>query len=227
MKILIADDHQLFRIGVKSVLKKMPFVSKIQEAENGRQVIEEIKKENFDVILMDINMPVMDGIDATRAVKKQFPDMKVIVLSMYDDQQHVIEMMELGASGYIIKNTTSHEIQLALSTVMNNELYFSKQISENLIKSVVYKHKLKKNICSEHLSEREKEILTLICMQQTTKEIAASLYLSEKTVDWHRLNLLHKTNSKNIVGLVFFAIKNRLFDEHFIINQPFKNMQSV
>jgi DNA-binding NarL/FixJ family response regulator len=214
MKILIADDHLLFRLGLASVLKQFDFISKLQEAENGREAFEEITKESYDVVLMDINMPVMNGTEATRLIKREFPDIKIIALTVYEDQKHVIEMIEAGASGYVIKNTNGEEIKNALLKVMNDELYFSKQISEGLITSLVNKHKIRRTSLSNQISNREKEILYLICREYTTKEIAEALYLSEKTIDWHRLNLLQKTHSKNIAGLVLFAIKSGIIDEN-------------
>jgi DNA-binding NarL/FixJ family response regulator len=214
LKMIVADDHQLFRLGLISVLKKFDFISKIQEAENGREVIEEVTKENYEVILMDINMPVMNGSDATKVVKRKFPDVKVIALTMFEDQKHVIEMIESGASGYIIKNTNENEIKTALLKVTNNELYFSRQISESLITSLVNKHTMKRSQYNDQLSNREKEILFFICKEYTSREIAESLYLSEKTVDWHRLNLLQKTHSKNIAGLVLFALRCGIIDEN-------------
>ncbi|HEY5969983.1 MAG TPA: response regulator transcription factor [Chitinophagaceae bacterium] len=213
MKVLIADDHLLFRLGLASVLKQFDFISKVQEAENGREVIEEISKESYDVVLMDINMPVMNGTEATRLIKREFPDIKVIALTVFEDQKHVIEMIESGASGYIIKNTNANELKTALLKVSNNELYFSRQISESLITSLVNKHTMRKSQYNEQLSNREKEILYLICKEYTSKEIAESLYLSEKTVDWHRLNLLQKTHSKNIAGLVLFALRCGIIDD--------------
>lgn len=213
MKILIADDHLLFRLGLASVLKQFDFITKVQEAENGREVIEEITKENYDVVLMDINMPVMNGTEATRLIKREFPDIKVIALTVFEDQKHVIEMIESGASGYIIKNTNANELKTAILKVSNNELYFSRQISESLITSLVNKHTMRKSQYNEQLSNREKEILYLICKEYTSKEIAESLYLSEKTVDWHRLNLLQKTHSKNIAGLVLFALRCGIIDD--------------
>lgn len=213
MKVLIADDHQLFRLGLSHVLKSFDFISKLHEAGNGREVIDELAKEHYDIVLMDLNMPVMNGRDTTRKIKKEFPDTKIIALTMYEDQQHVIEMIESGASGYIIKNTNALEIKNGLLKVFNNELYFSKLISESLITSLVRKHTVKRNQLREQLSNREKEILSLICMEYTSKEIAESIYLSEKTVEWHRLNLLQKTQSKNIAGLVLFAIRNGIIDD--------------
>ena len=213
MNILIADDHQLFRIGLKSVLKELDFVQKIQEVENGKQAVEEVTSQYYEIVLMDINMPVMNGTDATRVIKRDFPEVKVIAVSMYEDQRHVIEMIEAGASGYIIKNTDDTEIKNALLKVINDELYFSKQISESLIKSLVYKHKSKKNYYNSLISNREKEILYLICREYTTREIAESLYLSEKTIDWHRLNLLQKTDSKNAAGLVIYALRCGIIDD--------------
>jgi len=214
MKVIVVDDHQLFRIGLITVLKKFDFISKIQEAGNGKEVIEELKIDSgYDVILMDINMPVMNGTEATRIIKRDFPEVKVIALTMYDDHKHVIEMIELEASGYMVKNTDSHEIRGALLKVMNNELFFSKQISENLVKSLVHKHRIQRNQYNDLISNREKEILCLICREFTTKEIASSLFLSQKTVDWHRLNLLQKTHSKNTAGLVIFALKSRIIED--------------
>lgn len=213
MKVLIADDHQLFRIGLVTVLKQFNFISEIGEAENGKEVIEEVARQCYQVIIMDINMPVINGTEATRLVKRDYPEVKVIALTMYEDQKHVIEMIELGASGYILKNTDSLEIRNALVSVMNNELYFSKQISEGLVRSLVFKHTVQKNQNNSLISNREKEVLCLICREYTTKEIASSLFLSEKTVDWHRLHLLQKTNSKNIAGLVIFALKSGLIED--------------
>lgn len=214
MKIIIADDHLLFRLGLASVLRQFEFISKIQEAENGREVLEKVAKESYDVILMDINMPVMNGTEATRLIKREFPDIKVIALTVFEDQKHVIEMIESGASGYIIKNTNGEEIKTALLKVMNDEFYFSRQISESLITSIIAKHKIRRTNLSNQISNREKEILYFICREYTTKEIAEALYLSEKTIDWHRLNLLQKTHSKNIAGLVLFAIKSGIIDEN-------------
>jgi len=218
MKVLIADDHELFRFGLISVLKQFEFISKIGEAENGREAIEKVALDNYDIVLMDINMPVMTGTEATRVIRRDFPGVKVIALTMYEDQKHVIEMIEAGASGYIIKNTNGIEIQNALEKVMNNELYFSRQISESLITSLVHKYQTKKGQQNEMISNREKDILCLICREYTTREIAETLFLSEKTVDWHRLNLLQKTHSKNIAGLVLFAVRSGIIDEN--VNIP-------
>jgi DNA-binding NarL/FixJ family response regulator len=219
MKILTVDDHQLFRIGLVSVLKEFDFVSQIHEAENGREAIEKLVCDNYDIVLMDINMPIMMGTQATRVIKRDFPEVKVIALTMYEDQKHVIEMVEAGASGYIIKNTNGTEIYNALQKVMNNELYFSRQISESLITSLVQKHQTKKSQQNEMISNREKDILCLICREYTTREIAQALFLSGKTVDWHRINLLQKTHSKNIAGLVLFAVRSGIIDENVNIPQ--------
>jgi DNA-binding NarL/FixJ family response regulator len=214
MNILIADDHQLFRNGLVSVLKKIDFVSTIHEAVNGKEVIDELNRQNnYDVIFMDINMPVMNGVDATRIAKHLFPAVKIIALTMYEDQKHVLEMMELGASGYMVKNTDSQEIKNALLKVMNNELFFSKQIAESLVMSTLYKNRLLKSQLTDVISSREKEILYLICHEYTSRQIASSLFISEKTVDWHRLHLLQKTNSKNIAGLVIFALKHGIIED--------------
>ena len=212
MNILIADDHQLFRNGLAAVLKKFDFVSKVKGVSNGKEAVEEMANNKYEIVLMDITMPVMNGTDATKIIRRNFPETKVIALTMFEDQKHVVEMIEMGASGYIIKNTDNVELKNALLKVSNSELYFSKQISEGLINTLLYKHTLKKSQYNEQISVREKEVLCLICKEYTTKEIAAALFISEKTVDWHRLNLLQKTNSKNTAGLVIFAMKCGLID---------------
>jgi DNA-binding NarL/FixJ family response regulator len=213
MDVIVTDDHNIFRTGIKSILSHIDFVATISEAENGRQAIEIMHEKKHQVIFMDICMPVMDGISATRCVLRDFPDTKIIALTMYEDQRHVIEMIESGASGYLIKNTDDDEIRSALIQVMNDEIYISKQLSKELIKLLLSRHQLKKNKNNDLLSNREKEILKLICRELTSKEIGETLFISEKTVDWHRLNLLEKTHSKNIAGLVLFAIKNGIIEE--------------
>jgi DNA-binding NarL/FixJ family response regulator len=212
IKVIVADDHEFFRIGFKSVLKELDFISEIVEAENGKQAIQQVAEKNYPLVFMDILMPVMNGMEATRILIRDFPDVKVIALSMYEDFKHVIEMIELGARGYLFKNTDTDEIKTAILKVMNNELAFSRYLSASLISSLVHKDKMMKKKYNEMISIREKEILTLICREYNTHEIAESLFLSERTVDWHRQNLLQKTNSKNIAGLVLFALKCGLVD---------------
>lgn len=213
MDVIVADDHNIFRTGIKSILSHIDFVSHISEAENGRQAVEIMHEKKHQVIFMDICMPVMDGINATRCILRDFPETKIIALTMYEDHRHVREMIESGASGYLLKNTGDEEIKKALIQVMNDEIYISDQLSKELIKLLVCKHKIKKTQNNDLLSNREKEILRLICREYSSKEIAETLFISEKTVDWHRLNLLQKTQSKNTAGLVIFAMKNGIIEE--------------
>jgi len=213
LKIIVADDHPLFRLGIKTLLTQLDFVDEVKEAENGVQVIELLKGNFFDIVFMDVIMPVTNGIDVTKKIKKEFSRTRVIALTMYEDQRHILEMFEAGASGYLLKNTNTEEIKNSIFKVMNNQVCFSNQLSENYLKLLI--GKLKLNVFANgELSKREKEILLLICNQHSTKEIAEKLFLSEKTISWHRENIMLKTGSKNMAGLVMYAYRHRLINEN-------------
>jgi DNA-binding NarL/FixJ family response regulator len=211
MKVLIADDHQLFRFGVISVLKEFDFVSKIQEAENGKEVLDLLKREHFDVVLMDISMPVMNGVVATKEITRHYPKTKVIAVSMYEDEQHMISMFHSGAVGYLFKNTDKNEIKNALEEVVfKGNLYWPKGVGDKLFNKMILRKRAHDSSCDKLFSKREKEIISLICREFSTKEIAFHLHLSQKTVSWHRENLLQKSQVKNTAGLVAFALTHEL-----------------
>jgi DNA-binding NarL/FixJ family response regulator len=209
IKLVIADDHEIFRDGFKLMLSKFPEIALVGEAGNGRELLELIEKENPDVILTDIKMPVMDGIEATKKIVELYPDKGIIGLSMYDDDELIIEMLEAGAKGYLIKNAGKDQIIEAIKTVYNDEPYYCKTTSHKLTQMIAKSrfNPYKKTEKAE-FSEREKEIIACICDELTNKEIGDKLFLSVRTVEGHRLKILEKMNVKNTVGLVVYAIKN-------------------
>ena len=209
IKLVIADDHEIFRDGFKLMLSKFPEIMLVGEAGNGRELLELIEKENPDVILTDIKMPVMDGIEATKKITELYPDKGIIGLSMYDDDELIIEMLEAGAKGYLIKNAGKDQIIEAIKTVYNDEPYYCKTTSHKLTQMIAKSrfNPYKKSEKAE-FSEREKEIIAGICDEMTNKEIGDKLFISVRTVEGHRLKILEKMNVKNTVGLVVYAIKN-------------------
>lgn len=210
-KILVADDHQLFRKGMESTLKTIKTVKQVFQAENGLEVINFLNNEMVDVIFMDIKMPVQDGIATTKMVTKHYPDIKVIAVSMFDDRDNILEMFKAGACGYLLKNTNKEELSDAITEVMNGGKYYSKEVSDVLLQKMINLNLHKSKTLLEPLTEREKEVLCLICEQLSTKEIAERIFLSDKTIEGHRLKLLQKTQSRNMAGLVMFAIEHRIY----------------
>ena len=211
LKVIVADDHHLFRSGIIMALKKIHIVSQIREAENGREVLEILAQEHFDVVLMDISMPVMNGSIATKEISRKFPETKIIAVSMYEDDQHMTDMFHNGASGYLFKNTDKEEIKKALEEVVfNNNRYWPKKLGDKLFNRIILKKQTQDKSCNGLLSDREKEIISLICREFSTKEIASYLHLSQKTISWHRENLMQKTQSKNTAGLVAFAFTHEI-----------------
>lgn len=211
IKVIVADDHHLFRAGIISVLKKIELVTQIKEAEDGREVLQILEGEFFDVVLMDISMPVMNGIAATKEICKKFSRTKVIAISMYEDEEHMKEMFLIGAMGYLFKNTDKEEITKALEEVVfSGNRYWSKKASDKLFNKIILKKEAQDKTSGELFSDREKEIIRLICQQYSSKEIADHLHLSQKTVSWYRDNLLQKTQCKNVAGLVAYAFTHEL-----------------
>ena len=214
IRVMIADDHRLFRTGMVAVLKEIKGITVINEAGNGKELLTKLIHEQPDVILMDIKMPEMDGIEATEIVIDRYPDVKVIMLTMHDDEQFITHMVDLGAHGYLLKNADVTELELAIHKVMKQGYYFNDKVSEVLLTSLIGKKakmdKKKKN--GLNLSKREHEVLQLICEGFTNSEIAEKLFLSTRTVEGYRYKLCDKVGVKNTAGLVRYAIKNGLVD---------------
>lgn len=208
IKIFLVDDHSLFREGLKFLLSNTESVSEIFEAENGAIMLKALEDVQPDIILMDIEMPVMNGIEATQKVLELSKDVKVIALSMHGDENYYTEMINAGAKGFLLKNSKFEDVLKAISEVYEGRNFFSSEILELIIKNLNRKTRKPNNF----LTNREIEILYNICKGLSNQEIADLLYISKRTVDKHRENLLLKTQSKNTAGLVIYAIKNDIFE---------------
>lgn len=210
IKIVLADDHKIVRDGIKLMLEPQPGVDVVDEAENGGEVLEILEEKPVDIVVMDINMPKMDGITATKAVKEKFPDVKVLALTMSNDDLHIRQMIQAGASGYIMKSAGRKELKDAIEAVMDGKHYFSDEATESIMMDLV-KGKGKSTVPDPiHITDRELEVLKLIVQEHTNQEIAEKLYISSRTVDAHRRNLLQKTGARNTAGLVKYAFQHNL-----------------
>ncbi len=205
--ISIADDHQLFRQGITSLLGTIANVQVMHETETGTELMERLRKEVCDIILLDINMPELDGIECAKLIKKDFPSIKILILSMHADHETIENAVKAGIDGYLPKNTGKDELDHAIQTVQRGEKYFNAEITATIMNGLVSN----KIIQPVRLTPREKEVLQLICEEYTTQDIADQLFISFNTVETHRKNLLHKTGSKNSLGLFKFALDNKLF----------------
>ena len=213
IKVAIADDHKIFRKGVILSLRSYVNLKFVMEAENGEDLIAKIPEAQPDVILCDLKMPIKDGIDATKIITKNFPGIRVIILTMYEDERFVGHLMDCGAAGYLLKNTEPAEIRKAIMDVMRTGFYLNPFVNKVLIKKNYSKQKFNPNLTTEVvLSEREKEVLTLVCMEFTAAEIAAKMDISSRTVEAIKDRLMERFGVKNSVGLVFYAMKNSLID---------------
>lgn len=209
--IIIVDDHNLFRKGIKSLLDNIPTYEIIGEASNGKDFLDLLDKQVPDVVLTDISMPIMDGIEATRIAVSKYPNISIIALSMYGDEEYYHAMIDAGVKGFILKDSAPEELEAALKAILNGENYFSQSIIANVIKHFnTNKKNIDKISETANLTLREKEVLEYLCNGLSTNEIAEKLYLSTRTVERHRANLLLKTDTKNAVSLVIYAIKHKL-----------------
>ena len=210
LKIYIVDDHKLFREGLKLLLSTQNFVQHIYEASNGREFIENISMVDCDVVLMDIEMPEMNGIEATERALKIKPDLKVIVLSMYGDEQYYYKMVDAGVKGFVLKSSGIERVISAINTVAKGENYFSEELLMNILNHMREDGKSESELVDNEISEREMEILYHVCLGLSNQEIADKLFISKRTVDKHRANLLSKTGCRNTAALVMYAIKNKM-----------------
>lgn len=209
IQLVIADDHEIFRQGFLSMIKKEKNLVVIGQAKDGEELVRMVVENKPDIAFVDISMPKMDGIEATRLIIEQSPLTHVIALSMFNDDNHIVDMLEAGASGYLLKNTTLEEVLKAIDSVMKGDSYFCNDSSAKLIRLITERKKnLNKNKKEISLGEREVEIIKLMCEQLTIKEIADKLGLSPRTVETHRKALQEKTESKNSIGVVIYAIQN-------------------
>lgn len=208
IRIVIADDHPLVFYTMNIVMEKVPGMKIVGYAENGVELIELTRKLHPDIIVTDIRMPKMDGIEAAKVLSKEFPDVGIIAFSMMEKESTIIEMLEAGAKSYISKSNIVDEIPKAVKAIYNNETYFSKDILGSLvygIRSGSYKNK-------PEFSDVDLRIIKLICEEKSTNEMAKELHLGPKTIEWHRAKIMAEIGAKNAAGIVVYAMRNNLFE---------------
>ena len=216
IKIVLADDELLFRQGLKSILQNEKNIEIIFEAENGEDLIFKLRQsENLpSIVLTDLKMPNLNGVEATKIIRKEFPKIKIIALTSYGGKSFIINMIDVGASSYLLKNTSPKDVVFTIKEVHSKGFFYNekvmKMIHENLLSSSG--KKIRSDLDKKLLSKREIEVLELICAEYTTNEIAEKLFISPRTVDGHRNNLLLKTGSKNVAGLVIYGIQKKLIE---------------
>lgn len=213
IKIAIADDHKIFRDGIKMALSGKRYLRIIWEAEDGKDLMHKMRLKLPDVLLMDIRMPEMDGVNAISLLRKEFEQVKVIVLTMYDDQEMITRMMEMGANAYLTKTTDPEEIYNAILTCMNDDFYFNDLVNRAVLLKLQQKRPQKPHFAAQvAFSEKELRILRLIADDKTTEEISKEVYLSPRTVETIRQNMKTKVGARTIAGLVMYAMRNKLLD---------------
>ncbi len=212
IQIAVVDDHSLFRKGMISILQQVPDFEVVVEAVNGQDFLDKLQKQAVDVVLMDLQMPVLDGMKTTAIVHEKYPELKVLILSMHDEDQFVLHLMEMGANGYLLKDTDPEEVERAIRKVNETDVYFSDFVSKIMLRKMNRKTQQENKIFNykTDLSEREIGILKHTCDGLTTAAIADILALSPRTVEGHRLRMMEKLGLKNTAGLVAFAIRNNL-----------------
>lgn len=209
IKIAIADDYTIYRDGLKIGLTQDENLEVMLEAADGEDLIKGVEADRPDVIIMDLKMPVMDGMEATKLIKKKYPDIKIIVVTMYDDEKFVIHLMEIGANGYLLKNAEAEEIRKAIYSVHETGYYFNNIVSNALLRKLVIKGNIKPSFKEGiELTEREQDVLKLICAEKTANEMGQQLFLSPRSVEGIRQRLIDKVGVRNTAGLVMFAVKN-------------------
>ncbi len=213
IKVAIADDHALFRAGVKTALSNRKDVQMIAEAENGMQLLNLLKHIKPDVVLLDIQMPIMDGLTTLPEVKKLYPDIKVIMLSMHNDHTVITRMMEIGANSYLTKDSDSEMIYQAIRTCYEQEFYFNDLTNKALLNGLRMKRPVEQELPDVSLNEKEVTILKLMCEERSTREIAVAVDLSPRTVEAIRDKLKTKTGAKSLAGLIMYAVNAGIVEQ--------------
>ncbi|UUW09247.1 response regulator transcription factor [Flavobacterium plurextorum] len=212
IKIALVDDEVLFRKGIAFLLQREANIEIVFESSNGEELISKLEENDNtpDIIIMDLKMPVLNGVEATKIIRKSFPQIKIIALTSYDSKSFIANMIQVGAVAYLIKNTTPKDLIKTINEVYAKGFYYNESVLKTIQETIVSSKNSKGSLETSFLSPREIEILQLICQQKTTTEIAEHLFLSPRTVEGHRNNLLLKTESRNIAGLVVYAIQNEI-----------------
>lgn len=214
INIALADDQKLFRKGMAALIGSFEHMSLVFEAGNGIELLElcDSVEDKPDIILLDLSMPEMNGLDALKILKEKHPSIRVVILSSHEVESFILATIQAGANGYLAKNAEPEEVELTIREVYKNDFYFTLPMLEIMRRGLVKKTSQIKLEAEDHLTPREKEVLQLICKQLSSNEIAEKLFLSNRTVEGHRNNLLLKTGSRNTAGLVLYALKHKIFD---------------
>lgn len=210
IRVILVDDHKIIRDGIRAMLDAAPEVEVVAEADNGRELMEMIDDVDADMVIMDVNMPQMNGIEATIRMQQEHPDIPVLALSMHEEVEYITKMLQAGAYGYILKNAGQTELLNAINKIAEGEKYFSSDVSYTMMMSYIDGEAPPRAKGDIHLTNRETEIIKLIANEMTNQEIADKLEISLRTVDTHRRNLLQKLGVKNTAGLVKYAMQNNL-----------------
>lgn len=209
IKYIIADDHKIFRQGLRLTLADDHKLKLIGEAGDGKELLQLIEKQQPDVVLLDLKMPELDGIDTTKQIRERYPDIKLIILTMYDDEQFIIHLMEAGANGYLVKNADPNEIKDAIHSAHQTGYYFSDLVSSVMLKTLVQKNKAQPKFEEAVvLNEKEREIIGLLCDGLTAVEIGKRVFLSPRTVEGIKSSLMERIGARNTAGLIMYAAKN-------------------
>ncbi|NVO01660.1 MAG: response regulator transcription factor [Bacteroidetes bacterium] len=213
VKIILADDHRMFRDGIKSLLSDIDRIIIVEEVSSGEELLEKLKNCEPDIIILDITMPGLSGIEVSKKISTIYPEIKILILSMHTTEEFVINAIKAGVRGYLPKDTSKEELVDAINTLFEGGEYFSKLVSANFLKSYISNYKVEKNLMENNaLTTREIEVLKLAALGGTNKEIADKLFISVKTVDSHKHNIMLKLKLKNTAEMVLYAVKNKIID---------------
>ncbi len=210
--VCVVDDHQIFRKAMMRLLKTFKRVDEVTEAENGQACLQLIKTKKPHVVLLDLEMPIMNGVDCAEALIKKYPEIKIIVLTMHDSEKYMMYMLELGVHSFLLKNTGTEELELAISSVVDNDFYHNELLSSLLHKSIQQKIKMEKPAFAKlsDLSEKEKEVLRMICQEMGVKEIAAKMNVTASSIQTYKVRIQTKLEIKNTIGLLRFGLETGL-----------------
>ena len=210
INLAVVDDQQLFRRGIISLLKEFNDFNIMLEAPDGKVFLEEIRKKQPDVVLLDIEMPVLDGVKTTEQVRMLYPDVKIIILTLHDEESFIVHLIEKGAHGFLLKNNEIETVVEAIHSVVETGYYFSDRVSRAMVKGLMHSKMIVPSFNTVNLTEREIEIIRLICKEYTNKEMSEELCLSIRTIDGHRKRIIEKIGARNTAGVVMYAMKNNL-----------------
>lgn len=212
IKLAITDDQHLFRQGLMALIKDYPEIEVVIEASNGTELLEKLRNTNAEVVLLDLEMPIMDGYKTTEKLKARFPDVKILILTMHNEEELINHLISKGANGFLMKNQDIKTIIDSVHGVVDNGYYFNDKVSRSMVTELIKTEKIQPTFDPVVLSEREIEIIKLVSREYTNRQIADLLSLSVRTVEGHRERIIEKTNSKNVVGMIMYAFKNKLLD---------------